>query len=100
MSLEEKCKFCPHCNEYISKSGYYAHRNKFYDVDRKLWNLVKPTKKKQRTLSSSSESDCELQTALEEMNSTSVPSQSSWKTDVSKLVVSILWSDCWTANFH
>ena len=67
-------------------SGYYAHRNKFYDVDHKLWNLVKPTNKKQRTLGSSSESDCELQTALEEMNSTSVPSQSSWKTDVSKLV--------------
>ena len=57
-------------------------------------------RKKQRTLGSSSESDCELHTALEEMNSTSVPSQSSWKTEVSKLVVSILWSDCWTANFH
>ena len=79
---------------------YYAHRNKFYDVDCKLWNLVKPTNKKQRTLGSSSESDCEVQTALEEMNSTSVPSQISWKTDVSKLVVSILWSDCWIANFH
>ena len=29
--------FCPHCNDYISRSLYYQHRHLYYDEDRSIW---------------------------------------------------------------
>ena len=31
-------KFCPHCEEYLSKSAFYEHKKKYYDsIETKAW---------------------------------------------------------------
>ena len=34
--------FCPHCEEAVSKSTYYRHREKFYDVRTGEWRKSAP----------------------------------------------------------
>ncbi len=29
--------FCPHCEEYVSKTTYYRHRDSHYDVQKNEW---------------------------------------------------------------
>ena len=33
-------KFCPHCDEHLSKSAYYEHRSKYYNFRTKTWIKV------------------------------------------------------------
>ena len=29
--------YCPHCSEYLSKSGYYRHRETYYNAQEHRW---------------------------------------------------------------
>ena len=38
-----RCIICPHCNELVSKSTFYRHRDQFFDQLSNEWRTVKNT---------------------------------------------------------
>lgn len=36
-------KFCPHCEQFLTKSTYYRHRTEFYNPITKTWDKQKRT---------------------------------------------------------
>jgi len=42
-----RLKYCPHCGAEVPKSTYYRHRDKYFDVVKKVWRLPKEDAVKQ-----------------------------------------------------
>ena len=41
--------FCGHCKEYLSKSTFYKHKRRYYNVSDKTWQLAETTSPKENT---------------------------------------------------
>ena len=36
--VKTRRRFCPHCEDFVTKSTFYRHKSKFFDKHTKTWN--------------------------------------------------------------
>ena len=68
LTMESKCRgikvrriFCPHCGEWVTKSTFYRHKNKFFNNRTKTWIENVGASRRSSCSDSSDESDRTLE---------------------------------------